>query len=77
MNVNISDELVNYMAERLQHDIRQIEGALKRLNMINYMTGQYITKEAIDQVISIIDPGNIPTDAMVEMVPGRMAHRPL
>ena len=68
MNVNISDELVNYMAERLQHDIRQIEGALKRLNMINYMTGQYITKEAIDQVISIIDPGNIPTDAMVEKI---------
>ena len=68
MNINISDELVSYMAERLQHDIRQIEGALKRLNMINYMTGHVINKDSVDQVISIIDPGNIPTDAMVEKI---------
>ena len=68
MNINISDDLVNYMAERLLNNIRQIEGALKRLNMIKYMTGEVITKEEIDKVISIIDPGNIPTDALVEKI---------
>ena len=68
MNIIISDDLVNYMAERLQHDIRQIEGALKRLNAVFSLTGQSITKEAIDQVISIIDPGNIPMDALVEKI---------
>lgn len=68
MNISISDDLVNYMAERLQHDIRQIEGAIKRLNAVYSLTGQSITKEAIDQVISIIDPGNIPMDALVEKI---------
>ncbi len=68
MNIKISDDLVNYMAERLLNNIRQIEGALKRLNMIKYMTGEVITKEEIDKVISIIDPGNIPTDALVEKI---------
>ena len=68
MNINLSDELVNYLAERLQHDIRQIEGALKRLNAVYSLTGQDITKEAIDQVISIIDPGNIPIEAMIEKI---------
>ena len=68
MNITISTDLVNYMAERLQHDIRQIEGALKRLKAVFSLTGSEITKESIDQVISIIDPGNIPTDALVEKI---------
>jgi chromosomal replication initiator protein len=56
------------MAERLQHDIRQIEGALKRLAAFSRLTGEGVTREAIDQVISIIDPGNIPTDTLVERI---------
>lgn len=68
LNIEISNDLVNYMAERLQHDIRQIEGALKRLKAVFSLTGSEITKESIDQVISIIDPGNIPTDALVEKI---------
>lgn len=68
MNIEISNDLVNYMAERLQHDIRQIEGALKRLAAFSNLTGNGVTKEGIDQVISIIDPGNIPTDTLVERI---------
>lgn len=67
-NINISSELVSYMAERLQHDIRQIEGAIKKLSAFNSLTGSEITKESIDHVISQIDPGNIPTDALVEKI---------
>jgi chromosomal replication initiator protein len=55
------------MAERLQNDIRQIEGALQRLNLYSKI-GNPVTKEAIDNVIMTIDPGNIPTDAMVEKI---------
>ena len=68
IGLEISPELVNYMAERLQHDIRQIEGALKRLKMMQGITREPITKENIDEVISVIDPGNIPTDALVEKI---------
>lgn len=68
MNITISNELVNYMAERLQHDIRQIEGALKKLKALCLLNGLAITKEAIDTVISVIDPGNIPTDVLVEKI---------
>ena len=68
MNITISNDLVNYMAERLQHDIRQIEGALKRLKAVYSLTGSEVTKESIDNVIMTIDPGNIPTDALVEKI---------
>ncbi|MBQ7386644.1 MAG: chromosomal replication initiator protein DnaA [Clostridia bacterium] len=68
MGLSISNEMVEYMAERLQNNIRQIEGALKRLYAVCSFTSSEVTKERIDEVISIIDPGNIPTDAMIERI---------
>ncbi len=68
MGLSISSEMVEYMAERLQNNIRQIEGALKRLYAICSFTSAEVTKDRIDEVISIIDPGNIPTDAMIERI---------
>ena len=68
MNLIISNEMVDYMAERLQNNIRQIEGALKRLYALYNLSNMPVSKESIDQVIAIIDPGNIPTDALVEKI---------
>ena len=68
IGLDISTEMIGYLAERLQNNIRQIEGALKRLYAITSFTSSAITKERIDEVISIVDPGNIPTDAMVERI---------
>ena len=68
MGLTISNELIEYMAERLQNNIRQIEGVLKRIYAVYSLTSAEVTKEKIDEVISIIDPGNIPTDAMIEKI---------
>ena len=68
MGLTISNELVEYMAERLQNNIRQIEGVLKRIYAVYSLTSAEVTKEKIDEVISIIDPGNIPTDALIEKI---------
>lgn len=67
-DIMLSNELVAYTAERLQHDIRQIEGAIKKLSAFTSLTGSEITKDTVDHVISQIDPGNIPTDALVEKI---------
>ncbi len=64
----ISNELVDYMAERLHENIRQIEGVIKKLGAMNSMTGREITKDSIDEVISIIDPGNIPLDILINKI---------
>ncbi len=68
MNLLISNDLVDYMAERLQKNIRQIEGVLKRLYALHALSSTPVTKESIDQAISYIDPGNIPTGVMVEKI---------
>ena len=69
-NLLISNDLVDYMAERLQSNIRQIEGVLKRLYALYSLSSTPVTKESIDEAISFIDPGNIPIGAFVEKILG-------
>ena len=68
MGLTISNDMIEYMAERLQNNIRQIEGALKRIYAMYSFSGGEITKKSIDDIISIIDPGNIPTDLLIERI---------
>ncbi len=68
LNINLSSELIDYMAERLNNNIRQIEGVIKKLYAVVSLTGADVTKETIEQIISIVDPGNIPTNALVERI---------
>ena len=68
VGILISNEMVEYMADRLKNNIRQIEGVIKRLYALYSLSGSPVSKESIDQVISIIDPGNISTDALVEKI---------
>ena len=68
MGLTMPQNLIDYIAQRLNNNIRQIEGILKKLYAIHSFTGSEITKEAIDNIISIVDPGNIPNDAMVEKI---------
>ncbi len=68
MGLTVPQNLIDYMAERLNNNIRQIEGILKKLYAIHSFTSAEITKESIDNIISIVDPGNIPNDAMVEKI---------
>ena len=68
MGLTIPQSLIDYIAQRLNNNIRQIEGILKKLYAIQSFTSSEITKEAIDDIIAIVDPGNIPNDAMVEKI---------
>jgi chromosomal replication initiator protein len=56
------------MAERLNNNIRQIEGVIKKLYAVVSLTGADITKDTIDRIISIVDPGNIPTSTLIEKI---------
>ena len=68
MGLNLEDELINYMAERLQNNIRQIEGVLKRIGALRSMSDGGITKEKLESIISIIAPDSIPPEVMVDKI---------
>ncbi len=68
MGLVISNDIIEYLAERLHNNIRTIEGVLKKLYAITSFTSAEVTREKIDEVISIIDPGNIPIEALIERI---------
>ncbi len=66
MELDLTPDLMQYMAERLRDNVRQIEGVLQKLYAVVKFTGGVINKESIDKIISVVDPGNIPTEIIVE-----------
>ncbi len=64
----ISNDLVEYIASRLHDNIRQIEGVIKKLSAMHSMTGAEVTKSAIDEAISVVDPGNVPVDILIDKI---------
>ena len=68
LGLTLEPSLVDYIASRLHENIRQIEGVIKKLSAIRIMSGEEITKEKIDEVISVIDPGNIPVDILIDKI---------
>ena len=75
MDIYIPPELVEYMSARLHDNIRQIEGVIKKVAFLNKLNNSPITKELIDNVISVIDPGNIPIEILINRVIQRVANK--
>ncbi len=68
MGLHIADDLVDYMAERLQNNIRQIEGVLKRIGAMFSMSAKGLTREKLEEIISVIAPDSIPPNVMVDKI---------
>ena len=68
IGLEMKNDDLHYVAERLNSNIRQIEGVLKRLYAIYSFSGAGITRENIEEVISVVDPGNVPNEVMVERI---------
>ena len=75
MSLTIPQPLVEYIADRLNSNIRQIEGVLKKLYFLTSFSGKELTKEDIDKVISMVDPGNIPPGVMVDRILAAVAKK--
>ena len=68
LGLEIPENLIYYIAERLVSNIRQVEGVITKLYAMKTFSGTAITKSVIDEAISVVDPGNIPTDVLVERI---------
>lgn len=68
LDMVIPNDLVEYLADRLHENIRQIEGVIKKMHMLHTIHGAEINKATVDKCITAIDPGNVPTDILVERI---------
>ena len=67
-NVSIPDEVLTFLAENLRSNIRQIEGAIKKLGAKSFLTGRLVTMELARSCISELLGGVEPVTVTVDKI---------
>ncbi|MBQ3507583.1 MAG: chromosomal replication initiator protein DnaA [Clostridia bacterium] len=68
VNVSIPDDVLTFLAENLRSNIRQIEGAIKKLGAKSFLTGRHITMELARSCITDILDGIEPVTVTVDKI---------
>ena len=68
MGINISNDVLFFLAENISSNIRQIEGAIKKLNAYSYLNNSVITLELARTSIADILSGTEPINVTVEKI---------
>ncbi len=72
MNINIPNDVITYMADRLKNNVRQIEGSLKKLSALSLLSGTPITLEiakgAVSDIATEREPSNVTVDKIFAAV---------
>ena len=71
----IPDEVLTFLAENLCSNIRQIEGAIKKLSALSFLSGQSISIEIAKSCISELLGGAEPVNVTVEKIFGAIQNR--
>ncbi len=66
--INVSDEIITYLAENLRSHIRQIEGAVKKLVALKYLSGNEITMDIVKGCMSELLGGAEPIGVTVDKI---------
>ena len=66
VNVNIPDEVLTFLGENLRSNIRQIEGTIKKLGALSFLSGKTVTmevaKECLTEFLGGAEPVNVTVD---------------
>ena len=68
--ISVSDEIITYLAENLRSHIRQIEGAVKKLVALKYLSGNEITLDLVKGRMSELLGGAEPINVTVDKIFG-------
>ncbi len=67
-NVSIPEDVLMFLAENLRSNIRQIEGAVKKLGAKSFLTGRHVTMELARSCISELLGGAEPVTVTVDKI---------
>lgn len=68
VNVKISDDVLTFLAENLRSNIRQIEGAIKKLGAMAFLEGNNITMDVARRCIAELFGGAEPVTVTVDKI---------
>lgn len=66
--IKVSDEVITYLAENLRSHIRQIEGAVKKLVAVKFLSGNEITMEVAKKCMNELLGGAEPVSVTVDKI---------
>ena len=68
MDITLPDDVLNFIAENLKSNIRQIEGAIKRIGAQSFLNGEPITVELAKKCIAALVVSNDPPEVTAKKV---------
>jgi len=72
LNFEISDEVIDLIANSLKNNIRQLEGTVKKLKAYNHLAGLApsvsLTKKCIDEIVNDSQPVSVTVDRIITEV---------
>ena len=75
MHIDISMDILVFLADKLKGNIRQIEGAIKRLGAYKNLTHEEITLEKTKDILSDIMTGPMPENVKIEKILSSVAKK--
>ena len=67
LGLTLSDSIVEFIAEKIKRNIRQLEGTVKKLHAINTLTAP-ITMEVVQEVVKDVVTDNEPVSVTVDKI---------
>lgn len=68
LNVNLSDDVLNFLGENVKSNIRQLEGVIKKLGAYSFVNGTRITVDTARNVLSGVISGTVPPALVAEQI---------
>ncbi len=72
LNLTLDNEVLDFLAQNLKSNIRQVEGAIKKLGALSLLTGTPITielaKNSLSDLITGDEPASVTVDRILEKV---------
>ncbi|MBP5271172.1 MAG: chromosomal replication initiator protein DnaA [Clostridia bacterium] len=75
IGITLSEEVLTFLAENLRSNVRQIEGAIKKLGAKFFVEGNDITIESAKACVADLLDGQIPTEVTVSKIFGELYDR--
>ena len=75
VNITIPNDVLTFLGENLRSNIRQIEGAIKKLGALTFLSGKSITMEVAHECLSELLGGAEPISVTVDKIFGAVYHK--
>ncbi len=68
VKLKMSDEVLEFLAENLKSNVRQIEGAIKKMSAMTFLTGSEVSLELASKCVADLTGGAEPMSATIDRV---------